>query len=53
MFNFLIFFSVPPGNPVILDGTGSPIVGHNIGPFEVGDHLDLTCVVKGGKPPYL
>ena len=40
---------VPPGRPSILDTAGQQIINHDVGPFEVGDSLKLTCVVQGGK----
>ncbi|XP_022665944.1 nephrin-like isoform X2 [Varroa jacobsoni] len=40
---------VPPGEPVILDGTGKRLQGP-IGPFNEGDPLKLTCQAEYGKP---
>ncbi|OQR75156.1 titin-like [Tropilaelaps mercedesae] len=41
--------TVPPGEPVILDGTGKRLQGP-IGPFNEGDSLKLTCQAEHGKP---
>ena len=44
-----MFISVPPGRPSILNEAGQNILSHDVGPFEVGDSLEVTCVVQGGQ----
>ena len=44
----LYFFSVPPGRPVIYNERGI-IVETNLGPYNEGVELILTCSVSGGK----
>jgi hypothetical protein len=41
--------SVPPEPPVILSPKGKVVAGHDLGPFEVGADLEVTCQVAGGK----
>ena len=43
------FPPVPPEVPVILSGRGKVVTGHDMGPFEVGADLEVTCQVAGGK----
>lgn len=47
----LIFVSVLPEQPVILDRWGQPLNG-SAGPDEEGADLILTCRVTGGKCPH-
>ena len=47
------FILVPPGPPVIVDVRGRPINQYDLGPFEVGDDIEIICQVKGGKFTYL
>ncbi|XP_023348793.1 uncharacterized protein LOC111717526 [Eurytemora carolleeae] len=44
---------VPPGRPSILNEAGQNILSHDVGPFEVGDSLEVTCVVQGVFPTAL
>lgn len=43
-----ISVSVPPEDPVVLDGWGRPLNSSTIGPKEEGDDVTLTCRVIGG-----
>ena len=46
----LLFFSVPPQKPLIMDERGRQVEGEmGIGPFREGDSLTLECHVSGGK----
>ena len=42
------FISVPPGRPVIYNERGI-MVETNLGPYNEGMELILTCSVSGGK----
>ena len=42
-------FSVPPGDPIMLDKMGRQIDLALIGPFDEGSSLTLTCKSNGGK----
>lgn len=46
------FFSVPPGRPIIYNERGI-IVENNLGPYNEGVELILTCSVSGGKSDYI
>ena len=49
----LLFFSVPPQKPLIMDERGRQVEGEmGIGPFREGDSLTLECHVSGGKSGY-
>nr|CAD7201737.1 unnamed protein product [Timema douglasi] len=42
---------VPPEKLVILDDKGSHIPHYNLGPYNEGSSVDITCVATGGRPP--
>ena len=50
--HLFFFFSVPPGRPIIYNERGI-IVENNLGPYNEGVELILTCSVSGGKSYYI
>lgn len=56
LYNFFIWnciqifqkISVPPEDPIVLDGWGRALNSTTIGPKEEGDDVTLTCRVIGG-----
>ena len=42
-------YLVPPGRPTIFDALNRAITTHEVGPFEVGEDLEVACTVQGGK----
>ena len=42
-------FAVPPQTPVILGPHQDVILGAEIGPYEIGESLSVTCEVAGGE----
>ena len=42
-------FSVPPGNPILMDKKGMMIRSPLYGPFNEGSSLTLTCKTNGGN----
>ena len=44
-----IYFSVPPGNPILMDKKGLMIKSPLYGPFNEGSSLTLTCKTNGGN----
>ena len=49
---YSFFISVPPGRPIIYNERGI-IVENNLGPYNEGVELILTCSVSGGKSDYI
>ena len=45
---FVFIFPVPPGRPVIYNERGI-VVETNLGPYNEGVELILTCSVSGGR----
>ena len=41
---------VPPEKPILRNRNGQVISTHEVGPFEVGDDLEIDCEVIGGDP---
>lgn len=48
-FDFKIFFSVLPEQPVVLDRWGRQLNSTKIGPKQEGEDIILSCRVVGGK----
>ena len=46
--SFFLFFSVPPGRPLIHNERGIAVES-TLGPYNEGSILRLTCSVSGGK----
>ena len=44
-----LYFSVPPGNPILMDKKGLRIKSPLYGPFNEGSSLTLTCKTNGGN----
>lgn len=44
----LLFFSVPPQRPTIIDEKGKEVPSV-AGPYEEGGDMKLTCIVSGGE----
>ena len=42
------FFSVPPSTPIIVEKQQGVVRGADVGPFEIGGSLIVTCKVFGG-----
>jgi hypothetical protein len=45
--DIFLIFSVPPQQPILLDGKGTP-VGSMLGPLSEGESVELTCRTFGG-----
>ena len=45
----MLYFSVPPGEPLILDEEGDPVKESTVGPYREGATVAMDCVVYGGK----
>ena len=45
----MINISVPPSTPVIVEKQQGLVYGADVGPFEIGGSLIVTCKVFGGE----
>ena len=42
------FFPVPPSTPIIVEKQQGVVRGADVGPFEIGGSIIVTCTVFGG-----
>ena len=49
----IINISVPPSTPVIVEKQQGLVYGADVGPFEIGGSLIVTCKVFGGDKNYV
>ena len=46
-------FAVPPSTPVIVEKQQGLVYGADVGPFEIGGSLTVTCKVFGGDKNFV
>ena len=46
-------FAVPPSTPVIVEKQQGLVYGADVGPFEIGGSLIVTCKVFGGDKNFV
>ena len=53
LINNIDSFAVPPSTPVIVEKQQGLVYGADVGPFEIGGSLIVTCKVFGGDKNFV